>query len=538
MAFKWNSFPNILIIVSTEDINNYIVKDERTGPRILVNLHSGFNLNEFIVPNHVEKLWIKVQTRFPKNVSINARLEKLFITNQENLSNILFQKLNFWGNPKKGIYLFGFSKGQTVLPDVISDFENLTHLRINFSFINQLKDWVFFSPHIRKLLITEEQLSSPNEDFILDENKGIFLFRVRNDCRLPREEISMKGLTHLRINLSGLTELPNFLSNLTQFKQLLITSNKLTRLTGNFGTKDTIFRLELRVNNRCQMNESFGKLEKLTHLYIDSIALNAFPIGWKNLKDLSYIRLLNSRITKIPESISELKKLKYLHISFKTTQDFREDFWLNDEDNRLEINIPHNERLQYSNLLNLTHMRISGSRSRYYFDLTESNFNQITHIRIDNNSRVPDFIRECRNLSYLELNTEHLDQIPRYFMQFKKIQQLVITNKNIEFSEDFWETKNICTFKIKVNSNCQFPNFLTELPNLTHLWVELPDLRQLPEDLIMLQNENIRLRIIGIEELDYVTFEEYLKIPNPKFFIIIVNPNCNIPDSIENKEQN
>ncbi len=533
IALNCDLFPNILIIISTEDIKNYMNEDEINNSRLLVNLNPGFNLNELNVPTHVEKLWIKIQTRFPENVSIKARLEKLIITNQENLSKELFQKLKYWKIPEKGVFLFGFSKGQTVLPNINSNFENMTHLRINFSFITSLKKWIFSSPHIKKMLISEEILPSSNEDFLLDKNHGVFLFRVRNDCKFPQEEIPMKSLTNFRINLSNMMELPNLLGMLNQFNQILITSADLDSLSGSFGSEETRFRLELRVNSRCQMSGSISKLENLTHLFINNIALGGLPIAWKTLKNLSYIRLINSRITKIPELVSTLKKIKYLHISFKISQDFRENFWVNGNDNRLEITIPHENPLQYSNTPNITHMRISGSRIRRYFDLTESNFDHITHIRIDNSNTFPFFLKECKNLLYFEINTEHSDQIPRTFMQFKQIQQLVITDKPIECSDDFWNTKKIYTFKIKVRPNCKFPNFLSELNNLTHLWIELPSLKQLPDDLKELQAKNFRLRIIVGEQRDQTTIEDYLKIPNPNFFIIIVHPNCIIPDSIK-----
>ena len=533
IVFNWNLFPNILIIISSEDIKSYMIKDEINDSRVLVSLNPGFNLNQLNIPPHVEKLWIKIQTRFPENVSIKARLEKLIITNQENLSKELFQKLKYWKIPEKGIFLFGFSRGQTVLPNIISNFENLTHLRINFSFITSLKEWIFSSPHIKKMLISEEILPSPNEDFLLDKNQGVFLLRVRNDCKFPREEIHLKSLTNFRINLSNMMELPNFLGMLNQFNQILITSTDLDILSGSFGSEETRFRLELRVNSRCQMSGSINKLENLTHLFINNIALGGLPIAWKTLQNVSYIRLINSRITKIPELLSKLKKIKYLHISFKISQDFRENFWVNGSDNRLEIAIPHDIPLQYSYTQNITHLRISGSRTKRYFDLTESNFDHITHIRIDNSNTFPSFLKECKNLLYIEINTEHSDQIPRNFMHFKQIQQLVITDKPIECSDDFWNTKKICTFKIKVRPNCKFPNFLSELYNLTHLWIELPSLKQLPDDLKELQAKNFRLRIIGGEQPDQISIEDYLKIPNPNFFIIIVHPNCTIPDSIK-----
>ena len=534
IVFKWEMFQNILINTSQnlEDIYDYFVQFQLDSSRVLVNLHTQFILNELNIPSHIEKVWIKVLTRFPKNISINGKLKKLLITNQENLTKEFFKKLDFWRISGKGIYLFGFSRGQTILPDIRNNFKNLTHLRIDFSFITDLRDWVFFSPHIKKMLISEDPLPSPNEDFLNDSNKGIFLVRVRNNCKLPKDNISMKIITHLRINLPQLTVLPNFLGNLSQFTQLLITSIKFKGLTEEFGSEETKYRLELRVNKRCILSESLNKLENLTHLQIIDIAAKDLPKSWENLKNLSYIRWINPPLDKIPELIKNLPKIKCLHISFGGSQDFQENFWEDNINNRMEISILHSKPIQFSNTQNITHLRVSGSRISRFFDLSESYFDKITYVRIDNNNFIPYFVKECKNLIYLELNTELIDQLPRDLMHFKQIQQFIITDKLIEFSNDFWNPKDICTFKIKVKPNCKFPDFLHELSNLTHLWIELPELRILPEDLKKFKENDIDLRIYTDKEIE-ISLDDYLTLLNPKFYIIKVAPNCSIPDSLK-----
>ena len=534
IVFKWEMFQNILINTSQnlEDINDYMVQNQLDSSRILVNLHTQFILNELTIPSHIKKVWIKVLTRFPKNVSINGRLKKLLITNQENLTKEFFKKLNFWKISEKGIYFFGFSRDQTILPDIISNFKRLNHLRIDFPFVTDLKDWVFLSPNIKKMLISEDPLPSPNEDFLNDSNKGIFLVRVRNNCKLPKGDISMKIITHLRINLPQLTVLPNFLGNLSQFTQLLITSINFKGLTEEFGSEETKYRLEIRVSGNCALNESFKNLEKLTHIQINNNIIKDLPNSWENLQDLSYIRWINPPIVEIPELIAKLSKINKLHISFIGTQGFRKNFWLKDKDNRLEISIPHKSPIQLSHIDNITHLRVSGFKSPGIFNLQDSNLNNITYLRIDQNNFIPTFIRECQNLFYLELNTELIDQLPRDLMHFKQIQQFIITDKLIEFSNDFWNPKDICTFKIKVKPNCKFPNFLHELSNLTHLWVELPELRILPEDLKKFKENDIDLRIYTDKEIE-ISLDDYLTLLNPKFYIIKVAPNCSIPDSLK-----
>ncbi len=357
------------------------------------------------------------------------------------------------------------------------------------------------------------------------------MIRVRTNCKFPKNKINMQKLTHLRISLSQMTKLPNFLGNLTQFNQALITSKELSKLTGEFGIKETKFRLELRVNERCLLSESLNKLENLTHLQITDIAAKDLPKSWENFKNLAYIRWINPPLYKIPELIKNLPKIKCLHISFGGSQDFRENFWEDNKNNRLEISILHKKPIQFSNSQNLIHLRVSGSRVSSFFDLSESNFDKITYVRIDNNNYFPYFVKECKNLMYLEVNTEFIEQIPRDLMHFKQIQQLIITAKFIEFSNDFWNSKDICTFKIKVKPNCKFPDFLHELSNLTHLWIELPELRILTEDFKKFKENNIDLRIYTDKEID-ISLEDYLTLFNPKFYIIKVAPNCSIPESL------
>lgn len=115
-----------------------------------------------------------------------------------------------------------------------------------------------------------------------------------------------------KLDLSGLglTEVPSELSQLTQLKELNLTGNKLTYISG----LDKLIQLTILNLGHNQLDKINGieALNQLRELYLGYNKLNKIT-GLERLTELVKLALHNNFITKI-NGLEQLKKLTFLHL--------------------------------------------------------------------------------------------------------------------------------------------------------------------------------------------------------------------------------
>ena len=91
------------------------------------------------------------------------------------------------------------------------------------------------------------------------------------------------------------------------------------------------------------------------------------------------------------------------------------------------------------------------------------------------------------------------------------------------------EDKYRLVFNIAVS--CEFPEFILGMNNLSHIWIELPSLLNLPNNFELLFKDKKKVILYykrNIEE----TLDEYLARENVDYYIIRVHGSCKLPENI------
>ncbi len=612
VLLELENFPNVIINtkLSLHDIDTLTKDFDTDHSQMIVKLAESIDIPNLILGSHIQKLCLVHSIKFPQEITFNGILRKVLITRGNNLSINFLNNLNFWSNTENGNLYLGYIKSGCLLPNLINNFENLTHLRINHTTLTQLPEWVLKSPNIKHFLITVDDLPTSLENFHDISNDGIFVIKVSNMPKMPDIPVNMKNLTHFFINQPHLNMLPEFIGQLTQTKRLIITPDKLNELNETFGKKETkyLFKFrvspgcrlpesignlknltklrirlehlmdlphsfgklnqikqlyitserinespeiqklrekelyfELRTNLNCNLPESLANLNKLTHLQIEKLDKN-IPFNFINgLTNLTYLGIISPGLNKFPDFIENLPKIKQVDICSKPISLFKSENWEEDGIGRFEL-IIHNQginaqgrvrnlRFKFKYFKNITHLRFSGNRIIDFIP-KDYDLKNLTHFRLDDSRKIPDFIRSLNNVPLMELDARNISSLPQWFSEFSHIQQLIITPRVIPFSNFFWNHNIINTLRIQVSPGQIFPVFIKEYNNLNGIWLELPNPRNLPrnfEDIIKNFKELKIYTNIEIRE----SFDDFLNDIEGNIFVIKLHPLCNIPESLK-----
>jgi len=304
-------FPNVIINSYSKDINfNPIIENNNVQePQILLTYNTHSELPDLVIDEYIKNLYLSTRSFSSKTIEIKGILKKVLITPIRTISIKHFKSGDLWKPSETGNYIFSYEVTVSKIPEIKCDFSNLTHFRFENIQIRNLSEWMFQSPHIENLIITTKTLPFSIQETFKEENKGLFQFRIKAQCKIPEIENKLPRLTNFRINLPQLYKLPNFISNLSQFKQLIITSKELDDIIASFGTDEDKYRLVFNVANSCEFPRLLLQMKHLTHVWIDLPKLMKLPpdfelyfFGAKRIK--FYIK------NNIEETISE-----YLEIS-------------------------------------------------------------------------------------------------------------------------------------------------------------------------------------------------------------------------------
>ena len=494
----------------------------------LIRHSTGLNLPDIHLKPHISKFILVHVNNLPSTIIIKGKLKQLIIIQKSPFPTGFIKNLKFKEYLKHGCFFFN-SQNQK-FPSITNDFKDLCQLRIDNSGLGEIPNWALDSHNIKKLLITSFDLP-PLETFFNEENKGLFEIRTSPYCNLLNDTKLSDSITHLRIDIQQLSSLPKFITSLKNTKQLLITSINFEDLTSQFGSEENKNRIEIKTDNQFNLTETLGKLENSTHLQIHHLCINKYPEELNSLINLRFIKIIKGNLRSIPHFLETLSKIKQIHINASEKHLFRSDFWSNEQPGRFEIQVPQDDFiLQY--LKNISHLRISYHNRIKLKEVKNDNekdalnFDNLSNLHIEFIDGIPAYIREMKNLKILELNVNNLRQIPDWLSQFDKIRKLIITTRSIDFSENFWMNNSSSCFKIRVANNCIFPSFIKELQNLTHLWIEIPGLQKIPEEIIKTFFNKNKVKLYTNTEIEE-DLDTYIELNDPKYFVLKIHPDCN-----------
>src|SRR3982751_827961 len=136
----------------------------------------------------------------------------------------------------------------------------------------------------------------------------------RGLTQVPRELLSLSGLTHLDLSRNPLQDLPSFVSDLN-LEVLLLNGTELTDLPGSLPALTRLERLELSGSRLRRIPNGIIRLPRLRKLSLARNALWDLPREIGLLAMLEYLDISENRFVKLPEMTLGMPGLLYLNVS-------------------------------------------------------------------------------------------------------------------------------------------------------------------------------------------------------------------------------
>ena len=304
----------------------------------------------------------------------------------------------------------------------ISSFIQIKFLELtNHIKVDEDKLFIYKST-IPKVIINNSKLNErvkelgwyePNYDSIVNIDCFINLeelcIRFFQHDELPENIWNLKKLKMLKLEQCEISKLPTSIKNLTSLEYLNL-SCKIKSLPKEIGLLKKLKTLNL---SRSYLLKKIVKLpESLEKLIIDNenLTLSDDILMLPNLRKLE---IINTKIKKLPESISSCEKLYHLYIETNV-----KDFELSP---------------QIGNLLKLDYLELGGLGIKN-INFEFSNLKNLKELRIANTniSNIPDSICECFKLRDLTIEETPITELPVNIGQLKALSKLNLEYTNIK----------------------------------------------------------------------------------------------------------
>ena len=266
--------------------------------------------------------------------------------------------------------------------------------------------------------------------------QGINIIESKHRIDCCKKQKSKK----LDLSYLYLGELPNELPDLYWLEELDLTSNDLTQLPDWIGNYKKLTALNLNYNELTSLPDSIGNLLKLKEIYFDLNRLHTLPETFGNLKSLEVFILgeeshQNSCFTCLPESFGNLSSLKIFCVMDTRLASLPESFGNLNKLRKLNIQECITNDFHFpSTMKNLKALReLSLSGFDHVPDFTKE-LKELTMLDISHNRLydLPDFIGNLTKLKILNLHSTWIKELPDWIGNFKNLESLDISSNEIE----------------------------------------------------------------------------------------------------------
>jgi len=412
----------------------------------------------FVMPELIE--WKEFNVGF---LIENGHITKL------NLTYLRLTELpNSIGDLKELKYLDLLSNSLKSLPESFKNLTNLEHLQIPMNGLTSLPEWLGDLKNLRTLILPYNKLQT-----------------------LPESIGNLENLRRLDLCANKLHFLPECMENLKNLRHLSLEGNKFDSLPDWVKIIENLRRMELEAKNFTSKPESFRNLKKITK----KVKLNIpdsekffltdfkFPIPelaeWKEYKrpsvgfliengHISKLMLFGRNLTVLPDSIGNLKELRYLGLN-----------------SNLLKNLPNS----FQNLINLEYLGLERNNFTSLPDWFGNLKNLLKLYLADNKLHsLPDRFGNLVNLEFLGLGGNNFTSLPDCLEKLKNLRDLRLWNNKLHSLPDwFGNLKNLKNVELGGNNIPLLPESFRNLKNLIYIGFENTGLRSfsnIPEEII------------------------------------------------------
>lgn len=323
-----------------------------------------------------------------------------------------------------------------------------------------------------KLNITDEELDQVTE-WVVNWNK---LEEVPDLVR------RMPNLVSLNLEGNRISRLPVWLRSCVQLKKLELGANRFVGTVEFQHLPPDLVRLSLYHNQVEEIPVSITKLKKLEELNMSFTGLSKIPASIQNLKNLKVLELHGNKIRTLPVAIGKIPRLRELIVS-------------KNEISKIPDAIGNCRRLS----------RLSAGENRIKAVSNElGNCTALTYLGLSRNkiSTLPDSLGNCFTLQHLFLQRNKFDSIPEFVYRLQWLSKLYLNNNNLK-EIDFGQGGNRLTFldlsdnqiqtivdlpeplealHLLNNQLKEFPKAVMQCSGLKMLHLNLNNIKDIPED--------------------------------------------------------
>ncbi len=391
--------------------------------------------------------------------------------------------------------MYNYNRGEK-LPNRLEDYEGLKRLTIYHIGDNEFP--VVFSElkELKTLTISSEHLEQIPE--VIGDLANLESLEIKVDVlrSIPKSIGKLKNLKSLRINClkSGLERLPDEIGGLSSLEKLYIRSESLSELPDVFSQLNSLKSVELKKARITELPASFYQLKKLEKLYVSFCSsFVELSDDISGLSELKYLSIHETALKSLPKGIEDLEKLKELsvtplYISLSILLDFSK---LQNLESLYFKSVKNPEVLLDSICsARLSKLKSIGLRATESFSIKKNLNNLIALEKMSFRSSIPRIEEEINNLTkilFFDIRNGFEN-----FSTIKKITSLesIVFTKSTYSEEDLTgcikdlaEMKNLKAISLANNDLKEFPLLLLTLENLADLNVIGNEITSIPKEI-------------------------------------------------------
>ncbi|MCL1827777.1 MAG: hypothetical protein FWG20_07065, partial [Candidatus Cloacimonetes bacterium] len=320
---------------------------------------------------------------------------------------------------------------------------------------------------------------------------------------IPQEIEGLHNLTTLIIESDKLTKIPDFLGNLVSLKNININLQALGKdkpgydiiLPETFQNLVNLQKLSISGNIK-ELPQWIGNFEKLISLYVKSKHIQKFPHEVGRLKRLQNLALWCREITELPDQIAEcplvtmslgcskltslpesfrnLKRLQSFLYQFDSIAELPELIWSWESLSYLDLTMPIIEKIpeNISNLKRLAYFNISKISIKKipdYFMMLPLEYLSLKGTF----ESIPPSVGNLPNLKELYLSSPNLKSLPDSFEQLHSLRKLTVDAKSIKsLPTSLGGCSNLESISIKSDCLTKLPTTFSKLEKLQQIYLD------------------------------------------------------------------
>ncbi|KAL9956290.1 hypothetical protein ACROYT_G037750 [Oculina patagonica] len=370
------------------------------------------------------------------------------------------------------------------LPDTMQELGNLESLHLNENSLRELPMFLSRFQHLKILDAIGNEIESWGEglgesllELRLDEN---------NLSKLPSSFSCMKNLKVLELGDNNITSLPEDVGLLSKLEIFNLSHNKLSHLPASVGELPSLKIFDLSGNNIENLPEKFQSAEVIENIFVDKNYLKVLPSWFGSLcsienlgiadnqllgsplpdsfgnvagKTLKSLDLSANNISKLPDTMGELKKLEKLQLGSTICELERRAFqngnWL--------LTLPSS----FGWMVNLQKLHLDE--------------NQLVEL--------PESFGSLVNLEWVDFGQNRLQSLPPSFCSLARLWYLQLSQNYLKtLPDNFGNLTSLIELRLNNNYLTELPSSFANLTNLQTLDLFHNELSKIPKELLSLKN--------------------------------------------------